>query len=194
MPRKIPRSEDRTEMGRELARRLYDYRLARLVNLGAAERASLQGEFPGLREAEFNYVLEQVIAAKRYEQERIGWQAISHDAAVLTIVAVTWLTDVRSGMIAGVAVLVLLESLLQFYFDRRLYRYLGALVWLTYPAYAVLAYLLYRRGTELAWIAAAVAFTWGGTFLLGILARLPVRLVLEAKARAAQEAARLKQR
>ena len=53
----------------------------------------------------------------------------------------------------SIALLVLLESLFQFYFDRRLYRYLSALVWLTYPAYLLLAYLLYRQGYELIWIA-----------------------------------------
>ena len=68
----------------------------------------------------------------------------------------------------------------------------SALVWLTYPAYLLLAFMLYRQGYERIWIAAAVAFAWGGTFLLGIIALLPVRLILEEKAKPAQTVPRPK--
>jgi hypothetical protein len=192
MPSKAQKSDARTEIGRELASKLYDYKLKDLMSLSPTRKAELRAEFPKLKEAEFNYVLEQVIEAKRYEQERVGWLAVPHDLAVLVLVALTGLVNLRAGIIVSIAVLVLLEGLFQFYFDRRLYRYLSALVWLTYPAYLLLAYLLYRQGYELIWIAAAVAFAWGGTFLLGIIARLPVRMILEVKAKPAQTASRPK--
>jgi hypothetical protein len=192
MPPKAHKSDARTEIGRELARKLYDYKLKNLISLSPARKAELRAEFPKLKEDEFNYVLDQVIEAKRYEQERVGWQAVPHDLAVLVLVALTGLVNLRVGIIVSVAVLVLLEGLFQFYFDRRLYRYLSALVWLTYPAYLLLAFMLYRQGYELIWIAAAVAFAWGGTFLLGIIARLPVRLIVETKAKSAQTAPRPK--
>ncbi|MGC8787647.1 MAG: hypothetical protein ACP5Q1_09520, partial [Anaerolineae bacterium] len=105
-------------------------------------------------------------------------------------VFVTRLLDLRAGIVAGIAILVLLESLFMLYFDRRLYRPLSTLVWLTYPAYALLAYVLYRRGLALHWIIAAVAFVWGGTFLLGMLACVPVRMMLNARLKAAEEKAR----
>jgi hypothetical protein len=186
MQRSKNRTDARTEMGRNLGRRLFDYKLPALVNLSGAEKAKLKSEFPKLEEAEFEDVLRQVIDAKQYQQERVGWQAVPHDVAVLVIVILTGLVDLRVGAIAGVAVLVLLESLFQFYFNRRLYPFLSMLVWLTYPAYLFLAYILYRRGLEPIWVAIAIALTWGGTFLLGIIARLWVRLILEAKAKSAQ--------
>lgn len=192
MSRKGRKPDARTEQGRQLARRLYDYKVSQLESLTAEEQVRLLQDFPLLGEAEFKDVLRQVIEAKRYEQQRIGWQAIPHDITVLIIVAITTLLDLRAGIVAGIAILVLLESLFQFYFDPKLYRPLSTLVWFTYPAYALLAYVLYHRGLELIWIVAIVAFVWGGTFLLGMLARLPPHLILNARAKAAAESARRK--
>ena len=171
----------KTEQGRQLASKLYDYRLNKLLRLSPQERAQLLGEFPELGEAEFDYVLEQTIAAKRQEQVLVGWQTVPHDVAVLVLVTITVLFNLQVGIVAGVAVLVLLESLFQFYFNQRLYRYLSYLVWLTYPAYGVLAYVLSIRGYEPLWVVGIVILVWAGTFLLGILARLPVRMILEAR-------------
>nr|MBC7243814.1 hypothetical protein [Chloroflexota bacterium] len=192
MPRKGSKSDARTEQGRMLARQLYDYKIGQLERLSAEEQARLLRDFPLLGEAEFKDVLRQVIEAKRYEQERIGWQAIPHDVAVLVIVAVTSLFNLRAGIVAGIATLVLLESLFQFYFDRKLYRPLSTLVWLTYPAYAIQAYVLYYRGFTPIWIVAIVALVWGGTFLLGMLARIPPRLIFNARVKAAEESMRRK--
>ncbi len=192
MPRKPKADDIRTVQGQQLARRLYDYPIRRLESLAASEKASLLSEFSSLDETKFDYVVQQTVAAKRFEQERIGWQAVPHDIAVLTIVAVISLVDIRIGAVAGVAILVLLESLFQFYFDQRLYRFFSGLVWLTYPAYAWLAFVLYQRGMEIIWIVITVLLTWGGTFLLGMLARIPGRLVFEARIKNAKEAARLK--
>jgi hypothetical protein len=188
MPQKGKAKDIRTAQGQQLARKLYDYPIHKLENLSADEMASLLAEFPSLGKAEFDYVIQQLVAAKSYEQERVGWQAVPHDIAVLTVVIVTALFDIRAGAVAGVAVLVLLESLFQFYFNQRLYRFLSALVWLTYPAYALLAYILYRRGFELIWIVAAVLLTWGGTFLLGLVARIPARLFYEARLKGKEDA------
>jgi len=156
MSRKHSKVDAHLEQGRQLARKLYDYKIAQLESLSAEEQSRLRGEFPLLGEAEFKDVLRQVIEAKRYAQERIGWQAIPHDAAVLAFVIVTTLLDLRAGVVAGIVTLALLESLFQVYFNRQLYGPLSVLVWLTYPAYAVLAYVLYRRGFEILWIVAAV--------------------------------------
>lgn len=183
MPPKKTNIDVRTDQGRQLARRLYDYKIDCLENLKDTEKESLLREFPLLGKAEFEYVVQQLISAKRYEQERIGWQAVPHDAAVLILVIMTGLVSLQVGVIVGVAVLVLLENIFQFYFNRRLYHLLSVLVWFTYPAYIGLAYILYRRGFSLIWIAGIVLLTWGGTFLLGALARIPTRLFLEAKAK-----------
>ena len=192
MPSKKPKSEARIKLGRDLARKLYDQKLNQLVNMSETEKVRLMAEYPGLSAAEFNDVVKQVIDARRVHQERIGWQAVPHDITVLAFVLVTSLVNLRLGIIVGIGTLVLLESLFQYYFDRRVYQYLSPLVWLTYPAYALLAYVLYLQGYTLVWIAIAVALTWGGVFLLGIVARLPVRFILEAKAKGAEDSARLK--
>ena len=192
MPPKIKPIDARTEQGRELARRLYDYKISRLEQMSDSEKASLLSEFPKLGDLEFQYVVQQLISAKRLEQQRIGWQAIPHDVTVLVLVIVTTVVGLPAGVIAGVFALVLLESLFQFQFDQRLYQFLSVLVWFTYPAYIWLAYFLYSQGYPLAWVAVIVILTWGGTYLLGILVRLPSRLYFEAKTRGAEDAANRK--
>ncbi len=153
----------------------------------------MRSEFPVLREVEFQDVVRQVIEAKRYEQERIGWQAVPHDVTVLVFVLGTTLFDLRTGIVAAIATLVLLESLFQFYFNRDLYRPLSTLVWLTYPAYLALAYALYRRGYGVVEVIATVVLAWAGPFLVSPLARLPARMMLEGRAKGAVDAARLKE-
>jgi hypothetical protein len=192
MTNKSP-TDDALNQGRQLAGRLLDFRLEDLQKLGSEERQKLMAEFPLLTQTQFDDVFRQSTDAQRLQRERVGWQAVPHDIAVLVIVLVTALVDLRAGAVAGVATLVLLESLFQFYFDRRLYRALSTLVWFTYPAYVVMTYVLRRRGYSIPLTAAAVLLTWIGTFLLGMLARLPVRLILESSARSRAELARRQQ-
>jgi hypothetical protein len=190
MPPKIKSIDARTEQGRELARRLYDYKISRLEQLSEAEKTSLLNEFPKLGENEFQYVVQQLISAKRLEQQRIGWQAIPHDVTVLVLVIITTVVGLPAGIIAGVATLVLLESLFQFHFDQRLYQFLSVLVWITYPAYIWLAYVLFRQNYPVLWIAVTVLLVWGGTYLLGILVRLPSRLFYETQQKSLKDTAR----
>ena len=194
MPPKVKSIDARTEQGRDLARRLYDYKISRLEQMSAAEKASLLSEFPKLGDLEFQYVVQQLISAKRLEQQRIGWQAIPHDVTVLILVIITTVVGLPAGVIAGVFALVLLESLFQFQFDQRLYQFLSVLVWITYPAYIWLAYVLYRQGYPLIWVAVIVLLTWGGTYLLGVLVRLPSRLFFEAQTKSAEDAANRKKK
>jgi hypothetical protein len=190
MPPKIKSIDARTEQGRELARRLYDYKISRLEQLSEAEIASLLSEFSKLGDHEFQYVVQQLISAKRLEQQRIGWQAIPHDITVLVLVIITTVIGLPAGIIAGVATLVLLESLFQFHFEQRLYQFLSVLVWITYPAYVWLAYFLYRQKYPVLWIAVTVLLVWGGTYLLGILVRLPSRLFYEAQQKSLKDTVR----
>ncbi len=194
MPSKINSIDARTEQGRELARRLYDYKISRLEQISTAEKASLLSEFPKLGELEFQYVVQQLIAAKRLQQQRIGWQAIPHDVSVLALVIITTFIGLPAGVIVGVAALVLLESLFQFQFDQRLYQVLSLLVWVTYPAYIWLAYVLYMKGYPLIWVAVIVIATWGGTYLLGVLVRIPSRLFFEAQQKSMADAANRKKK
>ena len=163
-----------------------------MESLSDEEKVKLRGEFPLLSQAEFEDVIRQTIEAKRYQQERVGWQAIPHDVAVLILVITTAIFDLKIGVIACIAVLIFLEGIFQFYFNRDLYRPLSTLVWLTYPAYLVFAYLLYREGFQVLWIAIGVILASVGTFVLGGLARIPVRMILENRAKGIQEAARIR--
>jgi hypothetical protein len=186
------RSNARIRQGQDLARKIYDRKIRELESLSDEEKVKLRGEFPLLSQAEFEDVIRQTIEAKRYQQERVGWQAIPHDIAVLILVIMTAIFDLRTGVIACIAALIFLEGIFQFYFNRDLYRPLSTLVWLTYPAYLVFAYLLYREGLQVGWIAVGVILASLGTFLLGGLARIPVRLILENRAKGIQEAARIR--
>jgi hypothetical protein len=190
MTRRKPNA--RLRQGQDLARQLFDRKIPELESLSAEEKATLRKEFPLLSQAEFEDVIRQTIEAKRYHQERVGWQAIPHDIAVLILVIVTAIFDLRTGVIAGIAALVFLEGVFQFYFRRDLYRPLSTLVWLTYPAYLVFAYLLYREGFHVLWIAVGVILASIGTYLLGGLARLPVRVILENRAKGTREATRIR--
>ncbi len=172
-----------TEQGRELARRLFELKLTDLDSLGPEERQRWLGEFPLLGPAEFDDVCRQVMEAKMFQQARVGWQGVPHDLAVLLLVVVTTFFSLQVGIIAAVAGLVFLESVFQVYFSQRLYRPLSLLVWLTYPSYLWFGYVLFRRGLGLLWVVLAVLLAWGGTFLLGAVARIPMHLFLGARAK-----------
>jgi len=174
------------EQARRLARELYDYKLSKLENLPDDERRQLKARFSDLSAAQFDDVREQVIVAKHEERARVGWQSIPHDLAVIVLVLATAFGDLRTGLIAGVAALVFLESLFMRFFDRHLYPALSLAVWLTYPSYALLAYILHRRGYEILEIAGIVVFAWPGLFLLGALARIPLQLLWQERGKQRQ--------
>jgi hypothetical protein len=186
MPPKKKALDTHTEQGQQLARRIYDYKIGQLENMSPAEKASLLKEFPLLTEADFQYVVKELLAAKRFEQEKVGWQTIPHDVTVLILVIVTSIFNLQIGIIAGIAVLVLLEGIFQFVFNQRIYRPLSLLVWLTYPAYILLALMLHQQGYSNIWIGSIVVLVWGGTYLLGAAARIPMRMFYEARAKSKQ--------
>ena len=181
------------DQGRNLARRLYDLKLRQLEQIDDGLRKLYLADYPLLGEIEFNDVRRQVIEAKRTRQIQVGWLSVPHDLTVLVFVLVTWIADWRIGAVAAAVTLVLFESLFQVYFNPQMYAGLGLLVWFTYPAYVLLAWVLYNRGMEWYWIALAVIGVWGGTFLAGIVVRIPMQLYmknrLEAAIRKAHEAA-----
>lgn len=179
---KNPSTDQKLEQGRALARRLYDLKLVTLQNLKPEDLLSYASEYPLLGQAELEDLQKQVIAAKTAAQTRVAWYTLPHDLTVMIFVLVTWLVDLRAGVVAGVAALVLFESMWQVLYDPQLYRRLGLIGWLTYPAYILLAWVLYSRGLEWYWIALIVAAAWGGTFLLGLIARWPMQYYLKVRA------------
>jgi len=173
------------EQGRNLARQLFDLKLRQLLKIDDFQRMVYLKDFPLLGEVEFNDVRRQVIEAKRSRQIQVGWLSVPHDITVLVFVLVTWIVDLGWGTIAAIATLVLFESLFQVYFNPQMYAGLGTLVWFTYPAYALLAWVLYNRGLEWFWIALVVIGVWAGTFLAGIIVRIPAQLYMKKKVEAA---------
>lgn len=190
MPATKKRSDAKLAQGKELARRLYDLSPSRLESLSSEDRQRLLAEFPLLGPAEFDDIRRQVFEAKTYHQERVGWQTVPHDITVLALVVVTTFSSLRAAVVASVACLVLLESAFQVYFSRRIYRPLSLLVWLTYPAYLWFGYVLYQRQVPIGWVLLAVLLAWGGTFLLGAVARVPMHLYLEARRKGAKAPSR----
>lgn len=181
------KTSHRLQQGQDLARELYDRSVRALESLDDEEKARLRRAYPQLSAAQFDDVVRQVIDAKIQHQEVVGWQAIPHDISVLVLVFTTAVLDLKAAIIACIATLVLLESVFQFTFNRRLYRPLSTLVWLTYPAYLIFAYLLYQQGFSIPLIALGVILASLGTYLLGALARLPVRLIIEGRMQGKQE-------
>jgi len=174
-------SDRKLDQGRALARRLYDYKLVDLQKLKPADLQAYRSDFPLLDQAELEDLLRQVIEAKTAEQTRVGWFTLPRDLTVLIFVLVTWLVDLKAGITAAVAALILFESVWQVYYNPRLYQPLAMLSWLTYPAYALLAWVLYSRGMPWFWVGLVVIGAWGGTFLLGFLARLPMQYYLKVR-------------
>jgi hypothetical protein len=181
MKSQSPSTDQKLDQGRALARQLYDLKLTRLQKLNAADLLTYQSQYPLLGQAELEDLLRQVIAAKTTEQTRVGWFTLPRDLTVLVFVLVTWLVDLRAGVVAGVAALILLESLWQVIYLPRVYMPLSILTWLTYPAYLLLAWVLYSRGMQWYGVALIVLAAWGGTFLLGFAARLPMQYYLKVR-------------
>lgn len=173
------------EEGKALARDLFDLSPRELESLDDQRKSELHARYPRLSKAQFEDVLAQVQNSKLMLQERIGWQALPHDISVLVLVLVSFF-DLRIAIIACIATLVLLEGIFQFTYQESLYRPLSALVWLTYPAYLVFGYQLYRLGYSIVGIVIGVLLAALGTYVVGILSRLPVRLILESRVRGRQ--------
>lgn len=167
--------------GRKFASMLYDLPFRELVNPSDADRKQWEKDFPKLERPSINNIIDQVREARLYQQERVGWQAIPHDLTVLLFVLGTVIFSLKVGIIIGIAALVFFESLFQFIFIRKYYRPLSFLVWLTYPAYIILGYYLYQQNYAWYWIAVAILGAWFGTFFLGNLARIPMKLIMKAK-------------
>ena len=189
MPSKSQQNQIEVE-GRKFASMLYDLPIKKLTRPTETVLQQWSVEFSLVDEANFNYILQQTQDARTYQQERVGWQSIPHDLTVIVFVLVTWFFGLKTGIIAGIAVLVFLESLFQVVFIRQLYKPLSFLVWLTYPAYALFASYLFQQGYPWYWIVLGVLAAWLGTFLLGVVARIPMRLILEAQKKAEERKAR----
>ncbi len=174
------------DQGRDLARKLYDLKLRQLEHIDENQRQNYLADYPLLGVREFDDVRRQVIQARRMHQIRVGWLSVPHDLTVLVFVLATWFTDWRWGAVAAAVTLVLFESFFQLYFNPQMYAGFSPLVWLTYPAYALLAWVLYTRGLEWYWIVLAVVGIWGGTYLAGIVARIPIQLYMKSRVKAAK--------
>jgi hypothetical protein len=190
MPKNQTSSPEKLEQGRNLARRLYDLKIGQLQEISKQDRTTYLADFPLLNSTEFEDVRRQVIDAKTSQQIQVGWRTIPHDATVLVFVLVTWLVDLRSGFLAATATLVLLESIFQVVINPKIYPVLSIMVWFTYPAYVLLGWVLSTRGYAWYWVLAAIVGAAGGIFLAGIVARIPMQMIMKARVEAAKRKAR----
>ena len=175
------------QQGRDLAAQMYDLKLPQLQDPGPELWSKWRADHALLSTTEIEDVLQQVRAARLEQQERTGWMAVPHDASVLVFVLVTWLFDLTAGIVAGVVSLIVLEAVCQQWFSHRWYRPLSMLVWLTYPAYVLLVFILRQRDYTLYSIAGIVAGAWAGTFLLWIFIRPLVKALLPGEVPAGKE-------
>lgn len=180
MPSKHQR-EQFEEEGHRFAGMLYELPIKNLLNPSDEDRKRWVQEFPKLDTKTMEQIIEQVHKARLYQQERVGWQAIPRDLTVILFVLGTLLIGLKIGIIISIASLVFLESLFQFVFDQRYYRPLSLLVWLTYPAFVALGFYLYQQDYAWYWILLIILALWFGTYILGPIARIPMRLLMGAK-------------
>ena len=171
------------DQGKELASQLFDLKLTELDKMSEDLKKAWMAKFPLLSPAEFEDVRQQVVKAKLSQQSQVGWQSIPHDLTVLAFCLVSVFFSLKVGLIAGVAVLVFLVSLTQVFYHQKLYQILGYSVWLTYPAYALLAFTLFERGMVWWKIAGIIVLAWGGPFVLGAIVVIPMHYFLHARAK-----------
>ena len=180
--RKKMSKQNKLKQGKELAKEFFDYKIIDLEKISDSQKQNWMKKYSSLSSAEFEDVRHQVINAKSSQQAQVGWQIIPHDLTVLVFCVISALVSLKTGLIASIAVLIMLESIFQVYYNYSLYKILGYSVWLTYPAYLILAYVLFQRGMPWWQILIIIALAWGATFLLGMLAAIPMRLYLKARA------------
>lgn len=178
--------QQKLKKARELASQLFDLKLIDLEKMSEDQQKSWMAKYSMLSKREFEDIRQQVIQAKTSQQSQIGWQTIPHDLSVIIFCLVSVIFSLKVGLIAGVFLLILLESLFQVFYNPKLYQILGYSVWLTYPAYILLGYILLQRGLGLWQIAGILVLAWGGTYLLGMLAAIPMQLYLKARAQTQQ--------
>lgn len=176
----------RLKQGKELARQLFDLKLTELELMHDDQKKEWMRKFNLLSIREFEDVRSQVIKAKTSQQSQIGWQVLPHDLSVLVFCLVSIFFSLKSGLIAGIFVLIMLESIFQVFFNQTLYKILGYAVWLTYPAYIFLGYVLYQRGFIWWQIIGIIALAWAGSFAMGAIAAIPMQLYLKERARSRQ--------
>jgi len=174
--------QNKLKQGKELAKEFFDYKIVDLEKISDSQKQSWMKKYSSLSSAEFEDVRHQVINAKSSQQAQVGWQIIPHDLTVLVFCIIGALISLKIGFIVSIAVLILLESIFQVYYNYSLYKILGYSVWLTYPAYIILGFILFQRGMPWWQILLIIALAWGATFLLGMLAAIPMRLYLKARA------------
>lgn len=170
------------QQARELAGKLFDQKIMDLETMGAEDIKRWMNEFPLLSLREFEDVLQQTIKAKLAQQSQVGWQVIPRDIAVIVFSVVSILSNLTAGIIAGVAVLILLGIFFNVYYSEKVNKLLSYTVWLTYPALILLGYHLIRGG--LVWWAgiAVVVLAWLISFVLDFIARMIFFQYLKIKA------------
>ena len=95
-------------------------------------------QYPLLSKNEFDDVRQQTLETKMIHQSQIGWQVIPRDLAVIFFCLVSLIFNLQAGIIAGIALLILLGIIFYVFYSEKLSRILSYSVWLTYPALILL--------------------------------------------------------
>ena len=167
--------------GRELANYLFDFRVIDLIRLDSSDKKKMMREFEGLEMSEVEDVIHQVIHAKSVQQSRITWQLIPRDLAVIITCLFASLYSIKIGIVAGIAVQVLLEGVFQILYSYEFSKILGKAIWLAYFALILQAYTMHKQG-QIWWIIALTLLAiWFGSYIFGFLIRIPLALFVSGK-------------
>ena len=166
---------------RDLAGKLFDLKAIELELMSEDEQERWQRQYPLLSKNEFDDVRQQTLKVKMIHQSQIGWQVIPRDLAVIFFCLVSLIFDLQAGIIAGIALLILLGIIFNVFYSEKLGRILSYSVWLTYPALILLGYQLIREGYTWWAAAAIVIMAWLLSFALDYIARIVFNQLLKIK-------------
>lgn len=173
--------DQKINQARELAGKLFDLKILDLELMKAEEQQRWMAQYPNLSRREFEDVRQQVIKAKTAHQSQIGWQVIPRDLAVIIFCLVSIVVNLSTGIVIGVAFLILFAPIFNIFYSERLNKILSYAVWFTYPALILLGYTLMRENYPW-WLAIGiVVLAWVISFILDFVARITFQQFLTLK-------------
>ena len=170
------------DKARELAQELFELDIKELDGMNEDQKKEWRAKYDMLSKKEFEYLHRKVLAAKINRQSKAGWLTLPRDFAIIVFCVVGSLVSLKTGLISGIATLLVFQSIFQVYYSPKLFQILGLSRIITYPAYFLLGYSLVQNGSEWWQTAIILGLTWFGSYLLNMIAAIPMQLYLRSRA------------
>ena len=175
------------DKAKELAQELFELDIKELDDMDEDQKKEWRAKYNMLSKKEFDYLHRKVLAAKINRQSKAGWLTLPRDFATIVFCVVGSLVSLKIGLISGIAVLILFQSIFQVYYNPKLFQIFGLSRIITYPAYFLLGYSLVQNGSQWWQTAIILSSTYFGSYLLNMVAAIPMQLYLKSRAESKQE-------